>query len=72
MNVMKEIIDRIRKQGKEFYFTFLDLEKAYDTVNGQKLMKLLRHIGVDWKIIEVIKQMHMNKIRFTIGNITTE
>ena len=70
--VIKEIIERNRKQGTELYLIFLDLEKAFDTVNRQKLMRLLTHIGVDEKIIEVIKQMYIeNKMKFTLGNVST-
>lgn len=42
--VLKEIINRKEKQGKELYQIFRGIEKAFDTVDGIKLMKLLKHI----------------------------
>ena len=69
---LKEIIDRNRTQKKELYLVFLDLEKAYDTVNRDKLFRLLRHVGVDRKIIRVIESLYEgNEVQFTLGDVTT-
>ena len=70
--VMKEIIDRNKKLGKELYLVFLDLEKAYDRVDRKKLLTLLTRRGVDRKIVQVIKKMYEeNEVKFTIGDIST-
>lgn len=37
--VMKELIDRNKRNRKELYFGFLDIEKAYDSINCRKLIK---------------------------------
>lgn len=52
---MKEIIERNRSQWKELYLVFIYLEKAYDTVNREILVRLLRHVGVDVKLVNVIE-----------------
>lgn len=70
---LKEIIARNKQLKKELYLVFIDIEKAYDTVNRQILIKLLRHIGVDEKIVEVIENLYNdNKVQFTLGDITTD
>lgn len=71
--ILKEVIERSAKLGKKLYLTFLDLERAYDTVNRGKLMTLLKHIGVEERVIEVLKSMYENnRVQFTLGNISTK
>lgn len=70
--VMKEIIDRNKKLGKELYLVFLDLEKAYDRIDRKKLLTLLTHRGVDRKIVQVVRKLYEdNKVKSTIGDIST-
>ena len=70
--VIREIIDRNKKMGKELYLTFLDLEKAYDTVDRKKLLELLLKIGVDENVVRVIRGLYEdNQVKFTLGNIST-
>ena len=39
----------------------------------KKLLRLLSHVEIDAKLIEVIKELYEeNKIQFTTGNISTE
>lgn len=63
--VLKEIINRMEKQGKELYQIFRDIEKAFDTVDRSKLMKLLKHIGIGSKVIKVMNELY----NFTSGDI---
>ena len=70
--VIKEIIERNKKLGKELYLVFLDLEKAYDRIDRKKLLTLLTHRGVDRKIVQVIKKLYEeNEVKFTIGDMST-
>ena len=50
-NILILIIDRNRQQKKELYLVFLDIEKAFASVDRQKFIKLLKHIGVDKRIV---------------------
>ena len=71
--IMKELIDRNKRNRKELYFGFLDIEKAYDSINRRKLTALLQHIGICEKIINIIKSMYTNnKMKFKLGNVETE
>lgn len=71
--ILKEIVERSIIQEKELYLTFLDLEKAYDTVNRGKLMLLLQHIGIDDKVRTVLKSMYNNnRVIFTLGRINSD
>ena len=70
--ILKELIERAKNTGRELYLTFIDIEKAYDTVDRKMLMHLLNFIGMDTKVIKVIESMYQeNKVKFTIGEIST-
>lgn len=64
--VMKEIIERSKRNSNKVYVTFLDIEKAHDGINRENLIKLLQHIGINGKIINVIEDTLYkdNKIKF--------
>lgn len=38
--VLKDLIDKNKKQGEEVYLIFIDIEKAYYTVDRNRLTKL--------------------------------
>ncbi len=46
----------------------MDMEKAYDFINGTKLLELLRHRGVQGNIINLLRNMYDGiTMKFTIG-----
>jgi hypothetical protein len=47
-----------RKRGVNFYKCFIDLTKAYDKVNREILLEVLKHRGVPSGMINLIKGMH--------------
>ena len=47
-----------RKAGVVLFMCFIDLQKAYDTVDRTLLWKVLTRIGVPPQIIAVIRQFH--------------
>ena len=70
--VMRDIIEKYKKSGKGLYLVFLDIEKAYDTVDRQRLFSLLKHIGMDCKVVKVIEDFYENnEVRFTLGTVNT-
>ena len=63
--VMKEVLVKNKKLGRELYLIFLDLEKAYDRLDRSKLLTLLTHRGVDRKVVQVIRKLYEdNKVKF--------
>ena len=58
--IIKEIIDEVKKDNKEIYCAFLDIEKAYDTVDRQRLWEILERIGLSEHIRKIIKSMYRN------------
>ena len=47
-----------RKAGVSLFMCFIDLQKAYDTVDRTLLWQVLTRIGVPPKMIAVIQQFH--------------
>ena len=70
--VMRDIIEKYKKSGKGLYLVFLDIEKAYDTVDRQRLFSLLKHIGMDCKVVKVLEDFYKNnEVKFTLGTVNT-
>ena len=43
--VLKELIEKAGKENKQLYCMFLDIEKAYDTVNRKINVEFNREVG---------------------------
>ena len=50
----------LREHGREAYIAFIDLEKAYDTVNRDLLWKILAKYGVPEGLINVLRKLYAN------------
>ena len=49
------------------------MKKAYDTVDRRRLLELLEHLGVDEKIVQVLKNIYTdNMVKFSLGDVTTK
>ena len=57
---IKAIQEKYRKENKELYCAFLDIEKAYDTVDRNILYEILKRIGLGKKTINIIKSLYRN------------
>ena len=54
----RQIQEKCRKQQRDLYLVFIDLTKAFDTVNRECLWALLRKIGCPEKLVNVIRSFH--------------
>ena len=76
--VLKELIEDAVKENKQLYCTFLDIEKAYDTVKRELLWEILERVGFDHHIISIIKSMYRDTTAtyqwngITIENVKSE
>ena len=71
--IVKEIIEHARKSNKKYYVVFLDIEKAYDTVDRKVLWEIMRRIGIEKKIIRIMESLYENtKDIFYIGDLNIE
>ena len=76
-----ELIDRIMidlDNGKLPYCVFLDLSKAFDTIDHKILLAKLNHYGINGSASQVIKSYHSNRKQYvdfdctTSGNLSIE
>ena len=71
--VLRMVGERMIQHQRESYITFIDYTKAFDRVNHEKLIKLLKDIGIPFHKTRLIANMYWNqgaKIRY--GDEITE
>jgi hypothetical protein len=51
-------LQTLREHGQESWVLFVDLVKAYDTVNREILWKIFKILVVPDNLIEVLKKLH--------------
>ncbi|KAJ4437523.1 hypothetical protein ANN_17668 [Periplaneta americana] len=64
------ISERYLEKNKEVYVVFVDLEKAFDRVDWNKLMGILKKIDVDWKerrLFNVVSRRGDDTKRYATG-----
>ena len=54
----RQIQEKCREQHQDLYMVFIDLTKAFDTVNREGLWKILRKIGCPQKFTNIIRSFH--------------
>ena len=68
--VMKEIIEHAKKNKRQYYVAFLDIEKAYDTVNREVMWEIMKRAGIEEKIIRVLKSLYTDTVDvFYLGDL---
>ena len=55
---VKQICEKAKRKRKKVFMGFMDLEKAYDSVNRKGLWQVLSMYGVSGKLLEGIKSLH--------------
>ena len=60
ITTLRIIIEQCTEWNASLYINFIDFEKAFDSVDGENLWKLLRHYGIPPKITELIKNTYQN------------
>ena len=66
---LKITLQNLRNQNTETYVLFIDLVKAFDSVNREMMLQILRKFGIPVAMIAVIAKLYNDiKIQFTIGS----
>ena len=55
---LRQIQEKSREQQKPLYMVFIDLTKAFDSVNRDALWKVLQKMGCPPKFVSLVKQLH--------------
>ena len=59
---MRKICERSLEHDQEVNKYFVDFEKAFDRIRWDKLMEILKKIGVDWRERRLIKELYMGQV----------
>lgn len=55
---VRQIQEKCREQHRDLYMVFIDLTKAFDTVNREGLWQILKKIGCPKKFVNLIRSFH--------------
>ena len=56
--MVRQICEKYVAKGKDVYFAFLDLEKAYDRVDREAMWKMLRIYGIGGSLLRAVESMY--------------
>ena len=57
--IVRQKWEKYLGKGKDMYFEFLDLEKAYDRVDSDAMWNVLRLYGIDGRLLRGVKSLHV-------------
>ena len=71
--VVRQICEKYMAKGKDVYFAFMDLEKAYDRIDRSAMWSVLGMYGVDGKLLNAVKSLYEDsKAYVRVGNEMSE
>ena len=56
--IARQIIQKAKKRGVKIHINFVDFKSAFDTIWREALWKMLKAIGVNKKIVNIIERMY--------------
>ncbi|XP_071504641.1 uncharacterized protein [Diadema antillarum] len=66
--VMRQVQEKRIEQNMSLYAVFIDLTKAFDSVNGEALWTILRKLGCPAKFTTLIRLFHENMTGQVLSN----
>ena len=57
---LRRLGEQAKKFGMDIFYCFVDIVKAYDTVNRAALIRVLRNLGIPDKMVSLIDDWHTN------------
>ena len=69
----RQLQEKCREQHQDLFMAFIDLSKAFDTVNRELLWSVLTKFGCPAKFVSILRQFHAGMMaRVTIGGQESE
>jgi hypothetical protein len=59
-NTLRIILEQFNEYRSSLYLIFIDLEKAFDSINRNKMWNAMKIFGTPDKIIRLIQEMYKN------------
>ena len=70
---IKQLIEKIKKQNRNAYLAFIDLEKAFDRVNIQKIWSSLQKRKIPPKLLQTTKSLYkVNRMYVRTNNMESK
>ena len=70
---VKQLQEKSREHRQDFFMAFIDLSKAFDTVNRSILWKLLEKCGIPPKFLKILEEFHNGmQARVQIGGMQSD
>lgn len=72
IHIVKQIIVKSHEIDKDVHLLFVDFKAAYDSLNREKLWKLMDRLGIPGKIIRMIRACVIGskcKVKYAEENI---
>ena len=57
---LRSVIDRFVRKNKTLYLCFIDISKAYDSIDRETAWNTLIHRGLPSKVIRLLRDMHLH------------
>ena len=70
---VRQVCEKYLANGKDNFWAFMDLEKAYDTVYRHRMWQMLRVYGVGGKLLKAVPSFYVDSRAFVrVGNDMSE
>jgi hypothetical protein len=66
VQVVVEMADIYCKKGGSMYCGFVDIKKAFDRLDNEKIWEKMTEIGMGWNIIKMVKTQYENQVKKVI------
>jgi len=70
---LRECMSASRQKGKPLYVCFIDLRKAYDSVNRELLWQAMKTYGISGKIVRIVSSLYENtRAKVRVNGVLSE
>ena len=65
---LRQLQEKCNEQNKDLYIAFIDLAKAFDTVNRELLWQILERFGTPPKFLSILKLEAVGQYSSAVGH----
>ena len=70
---VRQVFEKYIANGKDVFWAFMDLEKAYDTIDRHGMWQMLRVYGVGGKLSKAVQSFYVDsRASVRVGNDVSE
>ena len=61
MYPIRQVSEKYQANGKDVFWTFMDLEKVYDSIDQHGMWQMLRVYGVGGKLLKIVQSFYVDR-----------